>query len=205
LNATHTLCSGLAVIGGITTVNAAMNSPVYESYIRSLMLNEIAPAIPYPIGEKVKYEFGIEVLDRFRNPDIYHPWINITLQYSSKIKTRVVPVLIRHYELLKYPPPLIALGFAAFIRFMKSESSDDETFTGEVNGATYLIIDEQAAYFHATWKAQPKIDLVATVLGNAGLWGIDLNLLEGFAGKVNDYLNFINDHGAGRAIESAAV
>jgi len=204
LNATHTLCSGLAVIGGITTVNAAMNNPVYESFIRGLMLNEIAPAIPYPIGEKVKYEFAMDVLDRFRNPDIYHPWINITLQYSSKIKMRVVPVLVRHYELLQYPPPLIALGFAAFIRFMKSESSGDGTFTGEVNGSTYLITDEQAAYFHATWKAQPKIDLVVNILGNTGLWGMDLNLLDGFTAKVSGYLNFINDHGAGTAIESAA-
>ncbi len=203
LNATHTLCSGLAVIGGIPTVNAAMHNPVYESFIRELMVNEIAPAIPYPIDEKVKYEFAIDVLDRFRNPDIYHPWINITLQYSSKIKMRVVPVLARHYELFKNPPPLIALGFAAFIRFMKSESSADGRFTGAVNGSTYLITDEQAAYFHDTWKTEPKVGVVATILGNTGLWGMDLNLFEGFAAKVNDYLNFINDHGASRAIESA--
>ncbi len=203
LNATHTLCSGLAVIGGVTTVNAAMHHPVYESFIRRLMVNEIAPAIPYPIDEKVKNEFAIDVLDRFRNPDIYHPWINITLQYSSKIKMRVVPILVRHYELLKYPPSLIALGFAAFIRFMRSESSGDGTFTGEVNGSTYLITDEQAEYFSATWKAQPKDTLVATILGNTDLWGLDLNLLDGFTAKVNDYLDFINDHGAGRAIEAA--
>ena len=49
LNATHTLSCGLAYFSGFKTVKSGMEDPLFESYIRNLMMDEIGPAIPFAI------------------------------------------------------------------------------------------------------------------------------------------------------------
>ena len=56
-------------------------------------------AIPYPVPGNEAEEFATNVIDRFSNPSIEHQWISITLNYTSKLKMRVVQVLQRYYEL----------------------------------------------------------------------------------------------------------
>src|SRR4029079_3136642 len=110
LNATHTLSCGFAFLSGFRTVRAAMEDEIFETYIRSLMMDEIGQAIPVEIPTEEIREFGRKVLDRFRNPYLQHQWISITMQYSSKIAKRVVPVLQRYVELYRRPPELICMG-----------------------------------------------------------------------------------------------
>ncbi len=59
------------------------------------------------------------MLDRYRNPYIEHLWLNILVQYSSKMKMRNVPLLLRHYEKAGNIPEYMALGFAGHLLFMK--------------------------------------------------------------------------------------
>ncbi|HYC29302.1 MAG TPA: tagaturonate reductase, partial [Chitinophagaceae bacterium] len=94
LNGTHTLSCGLAVLAGCDTVKQAMDSEYMSAFITDLMQNELAPAIPYEADLYTAREFGAKVLDRFRNPHIRHRWMNITMQYSSKMKLRNIPVLL---------------------------------------------------------------------------------------------------------------
>lgn len=61
----------------------------------------------------------MKVLDRYRNPFIEHQWLSISLQYSSKMKMRNVPVLLKHYEKTDAVPQHMALGFARSL-FMES-------------------------------------------------------------------------------------
>ena len=51
------------------------------------------------IDEKVKEDFANQVFERFRNPFIDHQWLSITVQYTSKMKMRNMPLLLSHYEL----------------------------------------------------------------------------------------------------------
>ncbi len=96
LNGTHTLSCGLAFLAGIRTVKEAMENRQLSSYISNLMLTELAPAIPfYPALEDAN-AFGLQVLDRFRNPFLDHQWISISLQYTSKMAMRTIPVLIQY-------------------------------------------------------------------------------------------------------------
>ena len=77
-------------------------------------------AIPYKTTPEQTAEFSVNCLDRFSNPFIEHQWLSITVQYSSKMKLRVVPVLLQHYALYNSVPENIATGFAAYIYFMKA-------------------------------------------------------------------------------------
>lgn len=185
LNGTHTLASGLCFLHGLDTVRESMETPETASYIADVMLKELAPAIPYELELSVAEEFGNQVLDRFRNPFIRHQLIDITVQYTAKMKMRNIPTLLNHYKKSNTVPELFAKGFAAFLQFMKPVSEKDGNYFGERNQQPYPIRCDAAAYFDEKWKkATSGQDLATQVLADSELWGTDLTLLPGFAEAV---------------------
>jgi tagaturonate reductase len=196
LNGTHTLSCGLAVLAGFATVKNAMDDPAFSAFLEDLMLKEIAPAIPYEIPLREAREFGIQVLDRFRNPHIQHQWISITMQYSSKMKMRDIPVLLRHYQLHGEAPPRFALGFAAYLLFMRAVKKEGSVYMGERQGRSYPVNDDKAGYYYQLWQDHAPDELVGLVLKNEELWEADLTQLKGFAEMVNKKLNALMTKGA---------
>jgi tagaturonate reductase len=192
LNATHTLSCGFAFLSGFRTVRAAMEDEIFETYIRSLMMDEIGQAIPVEIPTEEIREFGRKVLDRFRNPYLQHQWISITMQYSSKIAKRVVPVLQRYVELYRRPPELICMGFAAYLLFMRPVKKEGDQYFGILDNQYYPIQDDRAGYFHGLWEERTVDHIVQKVLSNTDFWNDDLTRLEGFADCVTRKMkNFI--------------
>jgi len=185
LNGTHTLSCGLAVLAGFDTVKEAMEDAAMESCISALAQHEIVPAITdVAVREDVALRFAGSVLDRFRNPFIEHRWQSITMQYTSKIKMRVIPVIVRHYQRLEEVPALMALGFAAYLLFMR-----DGTVT-----------DDYADYFKEKWQRLEPAVLVQTVLKDTALWGVDLTQLPGFAHAVTIMMKGLLTEGAASLI-----
>jgi tagaturonate reductase len=195
LNATHTLSCGLAWLSGFKTVKSAMEDGHFESYIQNLMMDEISPAIPYHIVDAEKKEFGLKVLDRFRNPYLQHQWISITMQYSSKLAMRVLPVLFKYYELFDDPPELISMGFAAYILFMRPVKKDSDKYYGILSNQYYLINDDRAAQFYGLWDEGSIDTVVSKVLSNKELWPDDLTRLKGFPAAVAGKLKGFIRHG----------
>lgn len=202
LNGTHTLSCGLAFLAGCETVKQAMDDDAVSSFIADLMQNELAPSIPYDVSLPVAQNFGKKVLDRFRNPHIKHLWINITMQYSSKMKLRCIPILIKHYQQSETVPELFALGFAGFLYFMKPVNKKEGRYYGELNGEPYLVQDEQAEVFYKRWAGLTTVALVKEVLSDAAFWGEDLYVLPGFAQAVTDKLNLMLSNGARELVET---
>jgi tagaturonate reductase len=188
LNGTHTLSCGLAVLAGFPTVKSAMDDPTFSAFVADLMLKEIAPNIPYDLPLAEARDFGLKVLDRFRNPHIQHQWISITMQYSSKIKMRIVPVLLKHYQ--PEPPPHIVLGFAAYLLFMRGQSGP--------------VTDDRAAYFKDLWQKEPA-EVVAAALKDQSLWGVDLAEVPGFEAAVRESLNTLMNKGAATALAQLTI
>ena len=182
LNGTHTLSCGLAFLSGFGTVKNAMDDAAFSAYIADLMLKEIAPSIPYEVPLAEARDFGLRVLDRFRNPQLQHQWLSITMQYSSKMRMRVIPVLLRHYQRQSGPPAHIALGFAAFLLFMR--------------GGSHPVNDDRAAVFAELWNRYPAPEVATLVLKDKSLWGTDLSQLPGFEGAVRLQLDSLINKGA---------
>jgi tagaturonate reductase len=190
LNGTHTLASGLCYLYGLDTVRESMENSETAQFIADVMLNELAPAIPYELDLNRAREFGNQVLDRFRNPFIRHQLIDITVQYTAKMKMRNIPTLLNHYKNSDKAPVLFAKGFAAFLRFMKPVYQKEGVYFGERNGHSYPIRCDSAAYFDEKWKiASSEADLAHRVMSDQELWGADLNQLPGFALAVRANLN----------------
>lgn len=201
LNGTHTLSCGLAFLSGFDTVSEAMADGRMAAFISGLMMAELMPGLPGAMDEKSAQRFGFQVLDRFRNPFIEHRWLAITLQYSMKMQLRNVPTLVKYYrqdnaDNQPVSSRYMALGFAAYLLFMRATTRQDGVWHGERNGEPYPIQDPQAAYFAGLWARLSPAELTQTVLQNTTLWGQDLSQLPGFADAVTTYLTQLLETGA---------
>ncbi|MEO9022840.1 MAG: tagaturonate reductase [Ginsengibacter sp.] len=195
LNGTHTLTCGVAFLAGYGTVLSAMEDKLSSSFITDLMKDEIAPSISYEIDNEVKEQFILKVLDRFRNPYINHYWKNITLNYTSKMQTRCVPLLINYYKIYGRVPELFGLGFASYVYFMKAVKQNDKSFFGELDGEPYLIEDMMAEEFFTIWKNDSIDEIVKNILQSTTLWDDDLSHLPGFQKSVAKDLKSIIKYG----------
>jgi tagaturonate reductase len=166
------------------------------------MLAELALGIPYKVDEKVAQRFGMQVLDRFRNPSLEHQWISITVQYTSKMKMRNVPTLLNYYQIFNCVPEYVALGFAAYLLFMKAEKEENGKYYGIFNGNEYLIQDDKAEYFYAKWQKLAVNDLVVSVLSDKNLWEADLTAIPQFTEKVQSFIQLMIQNGVKETLSS---
>lgn len=201
LNGTHTFSCGLAFLAGFETVKEAMSNEAILVFIRRLAMLEIATAMD---GAVISYNeacaFANTVMDRFRNPFLEHKWLSITMNYTSKMRMRNIPLLQQYYTKTGKLPPQMALGFAAYLVFMKCRPGDDNRYYGEVNGQTYPVEDEAAGYFAGLWAREDTGSLVDTVLADKNLWNADLSELEGLAAAIKENITILQNDGAMSAI-----
>lgn len=193
LNGTHTLTCAVSFLAGFSTVREAFEDETVAGFGSDLMLEEIAKAIPYPVACDEALKFSQNVLDRFKNPQIRHLWLSISTNYTLKLRMRVIPVLRTYFERFNAVPEHIALGFAAYLLFMKSVERDGKYF-GNLGGSDYLIDDEHAIYYSELWDNNPD-EVVEMALANEDLWGQDLTKLPGFLTSVKRHLQTIADNG----------
>ncbi len=196
LNGTHTFSCGVAYLAGFETVKQAMDDKTLGLYVYDLAMQEMVPCVAGDnISNLEAQEFAQKVMDRFRNPFIEHKWISITLNYTHKMKMRNVPMLEAHYKKNLYAPDMMAMGFAAYILFMKCVPGESGNYYGEYNGSVYILQDEHAGYFHQLWHAGMILpEMVRKLLADKNLWGTDLSQLPSLATAVTSYLQaFIAD------------
>jgi tagaturonate reductase len=123
LNATHSLCCGVAILSEFLTVRDALNDKTFKNFLSSMLLDEIVPLVADgDITMEEARSFALQVVDRFSNQSIEHLWVNIAVQYTAKMQMRVVPLVDKYVKQHGKAPTLISFGFAAFLLFMKSKN-----------------------------------------------------------------------------------
>ncbi len=188
LNGTHSFCCGYAFLKGFKTVRETMADGHFMQFIRGLIFDEIAPAIPYDIPVEEKERFAQQVLDRFANPTIEHKWLSISLSYTAKMKMRNKDLIVNYYKLFNKVPLHFAKGFAAYLKFMKPVKVEGDKYFGEFQDEYYVINDSQASYFFKLWDSCSPEDMVREVLQNEELWGYNLDSLPEFSDAVIENL-----------------
>ncbi len=204
LNGTHSFNCGLAFLSGFDITRDAVTDPVFSVFATNLM-QEIAHAIPFAIDEKIKADFAKRVFERFCNPFIDHQWQSITVQYTSKMKMRNMPLLTRHYELTDAVPMHMATGFAGFLLYMKVTRKEGSKYFGERNGKEYEIKDDSAAYFHGIWDDHTAAEVAELVMQNEELWELDLTKFPGLLNAVRDQLHEFAIKGVLNTIADTAI
>ncbi len=203
LNGTHTFSCGVACLAGFETVKQGMADATMGSFVKQIMMNEIAPCVvSETITEQEAMTFASKVVERFQNPFLEHKWISITLNYTQKMKQRNAALLLKHYEKKGTVPPLMALGFAAYLLFMKCELGDNNAYFNTINGIKHTVQDEAAAYFAEIWKNNDAKSVVTAALSNTKLWDADLTQLPGFENAVLKNLESIIQNGMLKTMQS---
>lgn len=200
LNGTHSFNCGLAFLSGFNITREAMNDVIYGKFTKGLMHTEIAPAIPFAIDKKVKEDFANKVFERFCNPFIDHQWQSITVQYTSKMRMRNIPLLQRHYELDDNVPAHMAAGFAGFLLYMKAIKKDGGKYFGLRNDKLYEIKDDSVDYFYRVWENNSPDKVAEIVMQNEELWETDLTKLPGLLQAVRENLSEFLSNGVLKTI-----
>ena len=206
LNGSHSFSCALAHLAGFTTVYEAMENPVFSRYIQELVTGEIAPSI---VDDNLSYseaiEFAGKVKDRFSNPYLEHKWLSISMQYTSKMKLRNLPLLKKYYALKNQAPEHMALGFAAYILFMRSKHGNDNNYQAEWKGKIYNVSDDHAAKLASLWSVHDSTSIAEAVLSDESLWGTKLSLYPGFTAAVTNFIKLLEQDGAVNTIKNLAL
>ncbi|WP_128544326.1 tagaturonate reductase [Larkinella soli] len=203
LNGGHSISVPLAYLLGLETVSEMMQHPLMSRYVEEVITQEIVPTLPeWMIPEEnpeAVREFAADVLDRFRNPTIEHLLLSITLQETSKMRARNLPTIQRYAEKFEQFPQRMALGFAAYLLFMKAVRTEEGAFWGEISAKggilSYPIRDDHADYFYKLWQqvdvhdAASVRNFVQTVCADTMLWETDLSQIAGFGDAVAEHLS----------------
>ncbi|MBK8518242.1 MAG: tagaturonate reductase [Saprospiraceae bacterium] len=188
LNATHILSTGKAILSGFHTVREAMNDQKFEEWIKELM-SEIDVSLTIDIAEEIRKEFEQSVFSRFANPFIEHHWSSITLNFTTKMKIRVIPLIDMFVSNHGKLPEKMCYGFAAYLRFSIPDNQIGDQYFITIDNAEFLIKDQYADYFYSLSASHKLAEVIHEICANVDIWGKDLTLIPGFFKSIlNHYL-----------------
>ena len=211
LNGAHTMTVLAAYLYGLDTVKECMDDGLIKAFMEKGLYEEIIPTLDLPENELL--EFAKAVSERFANPFIKHYLLSISLNSTSKFKTRVLPSITEYVERKSKIPQLLTFSLAALIAFYRGtefggNSLKGSRAAGAEGGNQYDINDDKNVLqlFQKLWKSYEsgtmKIDeLALTVLSRADMWGLDLNTIPGFTSAVAGYLQKIIEEGVAASLK----
>lgn len=207
LNGAHTMTVLAAYLYGLDTVKECMDDELIRTFMEKGIYNEVIPTLDLPESELKA--FAAAVTERFANPFIRHYLLSISLNSTSKFKTRVLPSILEYVNRKGELPKVLSFSLAALLAFYRGTELKDNTLTGKrPAGNEYQISDDLPVLqlFASLWS---KYDgsreaagaLVEEVLSHTEMWGQNLNEVAGFTALVSDYLHSILTNGAAAALK----
>lgn len=203
LNGSHTMITIPSYLAGKRTVKESIEDEITGELLKEGLFSEIIPTLDF--AEDKKIEFANSVIERFLNPFIKHYLQSITLNSISKFKVRVLPSLLKYYELNNELPAILTFSLAALIVFYKGYNGSDGKENGAWNGEKYTVQDDEKIleYFSElnSFQDAGTFEMISNILSKKYLWDSDLNDIPGLADCVANYYVSINQIGMKSAIE----
>ena len=211
LNGGHTISVPLAFLGGEKLVVDMMAHPTFGRFVERVILTEIVPTLEGICNNAES--FAEAVINRFKNPFIAHKLLSITVQCSSKMQLRNALTFQRYYEKFDKMPPLMSLGFAAYLLFSRPIKLENGQYFGEnlETKAPYPINDDKAIVLYEHWSAVQEYNyknlelLVKNIISDDRLFDGTLKSLPYFTSNVAFFLNEIIENGMLETLEKTAA
>ncbi len=206
LNGTHTMTVLAAYLTGKNTIEECMNDPLVSSFMNQGLFKEIIPSMD---GDKALLEgYAGDVLNRFRNPCVVHMLMSISLNSTSKFKTRDLPSLLGYIEKFGSLPKTLVFSLAALIAFYEGKKNENGYF-GTRDGVEYQIKDTDAVDFFADLYSKDyccvdkkAAEVASAVLRKSEWWGQDLTEVKGLEDLVVEDLRKIWTSGMTEAMKT---
>lgn len=198
LNGAHTAMTAVSFPSGINTVRETVEHPIFGKFVRDVIYDEIIPTINLPRNELI--DFAENTLNRFKNPFIKHLLFDISLNSTTKYKTRNLPAVLKYIEMHNGElPKKLLFSLAALIAFYKGKRDNGEIYQPKDN-------PEFIEMYAKLWKAysgdKKGIESITkNILGMKEHWETDLNSIAGLSELVSEYLYDIVTNGIKEAIK----
>lgn len=200
LNGAHTSFVLASYLAGNDYVKESMEDEDVRKFMMTTVFDEIIPTLTLPKEELVA--FANAVIERFENPFIKHALLSISLNSTSKWKSRCMPSLVGYIEKTGRIPTHLAFSLAALMSFYTGTRMEESALIGNRNGEEYKILDDASALrFFAEHSGQDSMTFTKAYLSNTAFFGRDLTEYEGLAETVSGYLNDIRTLGMREAIK----
>ncbi len=192
LNGAHTTLVPVGYLYGIDKVRESLEDNVVGGFLKDAIFNEICPTLN--LSKEELDQFSNDVLDRFRNPYLEHALISISLNSTSKYKTRVLPSVLEYIKRKNELPNRLLFSLASLIVFYK----------GNRNGEAIALKDDQSAldFFAAQWATEDLPAIAKATLSNTDFWGVDLTEFDGLLDLVTYQLENIVVNGMKQALKA---
>src|SRR6478609_5500042 len=99
LNGAHTALVPVAYLNGLRTVKESVEDAITGKFIHDVIFDEIIPTLD--LSKDELQQFANDVIERFKNPFIRHELSSIALNSVSKYTVRVLPSVLKYYEINK--------------------------------------------------------------------------------------------------------
>ncbi len=207
LNGAHTMSVLAAYQTGLNTVEECMHSPLISSFMKKGLFDEIIESMD---GDKeLLTSYAKDVLERFQNPYIVHLLLSISLNSTSKFKTRDLPSLLGYIEKKGQLPKILTFSLAALISFYEGTEIEEGALKGHRNGEVYQIKDSadvlekfQSLYSQSYKDVKEKSEKIAhEILKMESWWAMDLTTVAGLEKEIASDLESIWSVGMTKAIE----
>lgn len=191
LNGAHTSMVPVSYLYGIDTVGESVTNSLIKPFVEKVIFEEVIPATTHILDESTLKKFAASVFERFENPTIRHELLSISLNSTTKYKTRILPSVMDYLDKNKALPKGLLLSLAATLVF----------FRGTRGEAVYETKDNQAFLdlYEKLWKSfdgsKESVDqIVDEYLGMKDHWGVDFAAVEGLNAYVSDMVyTIVND------------
>ena len=185
LNGAHTSLVPVGYLYGIDKVRESLEDEVVGKFLKDAIFDEICPTLD--LSKEELEQFSNDVLDRFRNPYLEHALISISLNSTSKYKTRVLPSVLEYIKRKNENPKHLLFSLASLIAFYRGKRGDE----------SYEVKDDQSAldFFATQWANGDTASVVKATLKNTDFWGTDLTQFEGLEETVANNLESIITNG----------
>jgi len=124
LNGAHSSLAYLGSLAGYETVTQAMRDPQLAAFVRSLMVEDIAPSVVAPRGFDVA-DYIESVLRRFRNPALRHLLSQIAWDGSQKLPFRIFGTVLDAIQ-ARRPLARLCTPIAAWFHFIRRKALQGE-------------------------------------------------------------------------------
>ncbi|GHU67655.1 altronate oxidoreductase [Bacteroidia bacterium] len=189
LNGSHTAMVPVALQMGCETVKDAFNEPLVENFIRSLVREEILPAIDEDPVELQK--FADKIVERFYNPFIKHYLKDISLNSLAKWEARNFPTLKDNSLKLNKEANRTAFSFAALLVLYSGHS--------EVN-FTPNDTPESVEFIQKTFNENNIESWVKGIVHHPAMWTEKISEISYFEADVVKYVRSILANGMKNAL-----
>jgi fructuronate reductase len=137
LNGAHSSLAYLGLLAGHETVAQAMRDPTLGSFIRQLMIEDIAPGVEAPRGLDLP-QYIESVLQRFRNPALRHLLSQIAWDGSQKLPFRLFGTVLNAIEAGRAINRL-CMPIAAWCHFIRRRARNGERVTDPLTDRLFDI------------------------------------------------------------------